>query len=72
MGNVLAILGEFLKLKSLAGVRTYLAAAGLLGLALSQFANGSYDAAVTSLCGALALVGIRAKLDDDKPQPPAA
>ena len=41
------------------GIKTYLAAAGLLGLALYQASTGDLVAAYTSLMGALAAVGIR-------------
>jgi hypothetical protein len=61
--QILSGLGYLLKLEFLAGVRTYVAAVGLVGLALSQFAAGQYDAAVQSFLAALALVGLRAKLD---------
>lgn len=68
MSNWLKLLGSLLKLEYLAGVRTYVAALGLLGLGLSQFAAGSYDAAATSILAALALVGLR----DAKPGDPPA
>jgi hypothetical protein len=41
------------------GIKTYLAAAGLAGLALYQASTGDYVGAYTSLMGALAAVGIR-------------
>lgn len=72
MRNLLPILGSLLKLDALAGARTYIAALGLFGLAMSQFANGNYDGAITSVLAALAAVGIRSKLDDVAPKPPAA
>lgn len=70
MPDYFKAIGELLKLNALAGVRTYVAAAGLFGLSVSQFADANYDAAVASLMAALALVGIRAKLDDSKPDEP--
>jgi hypothetical protein len=41
------------------GYKTYLAAAGLIGLALYQFSQGSVDLAFQSLLGALAAFGLR-------------
>lgn len=41
------------------GWRTYLAAAGLLGLALYQFSQGDIQAGVQSFLGALAVFGLR-------------
>jgi|GEM_PF-1419546 hypothetical protein len=41
------------------GYKTYLAAAGLFGLALYQFSQGQVEQAVQSFLGALAAVGIR-------------
>ncbi|MBA4191327.1 MAG: hypothetical protein C0467_25375 [Planctomycetaceae bacterium] len=67
MRHVLTLIGSILKLEALSGARTYIAALGLAGLAISQFATGSYDAAATSLLAALALVG----LHDAKPTPAA-
>ena len=67
MRNILSLIGSLLKLDALAGVRTYVAAAGLAGLAISHFAAGNYDAAATSLLAALALVG----LHDQKVEPKA-
>lgn len=68
MRNVLSLIGSLLRLERLAGARTYVAALGLLGLGLSQFADGHYDAAATSILAALALVG----LHDAKPSDPPA
>lgn len=69
MSAVLRLVGSILTLERFAGARTYVAALGLLGLGLSQFAAGNYDAAATSILAALALVG----LHDAKPgDPPAA
>ena len=44
------------------GYKTYLAAAGLLGLALYQFSQGQFEAAMQSLFGALAAFGLRQAL----------
>lgn len=46
-------------LSFLDGFKTYLAAAGMFGLALYQFSSGEYDTAWTSLMAALAAVGIK-------------
>lgn len=70
MRNLLPILGNILKLDALAGFRTYLAALGLFGLSLSQFADGNYDGAMTSLLAALALVGLRDAKPPITPEPP--
>lgn len=64
IASFIAIAGDVLKMKFLDGYRTYIAAAGLVGLAVSQFAAGNYDAAITSTFAAMGLVGIRAKLED--------
>lgn len=66
MKSTLTLIGSLLKLDALAGVRTYIAAAGLVGLSLSQFSQANYDAAITSFLAALALVG----LHDQQPAPP--
>lgn len=54
----------------LAGYRTYIAAAGLLGLALYQLSQGDATTAFQSLMAALAAFGLRAALS--QPTPPAA
>lgn len=41
------------------GFRTYIAAAGLLGLALYQFSEGQYEVAAQSFLAALAAFGLR-------------
>ena len=41
------------------GWKTYLAAAGLAGLALSQFSQGLYETAYQTLLAALAAAGLR-------------
>jgi hypothetical protein len=45
--------------KWLDGKKTYLAAAGLFGLALYQFSVGQVDPAVQSFLAALAALGLR-------------
>lgn len=42
------------------GYRTYIAAAGLVGLGLYQLSQGQLDAAVQSFAQALGLFGLRA------------
>jgi hypothetical protein len=49
-------------LSLLAGYKTYIAVAGLLGLALYQFSTGQFDLAVQSLLGGLAAAGLHADL----------
>ena len=44
---------------TLNGYKTYLAAAGLLGLAIYQASQGDYPAAVQSVLAALAAAGLR-------------
>jgi len=44
---------------TLAGYRTYLAAAGLLGLALYQFSSGQFEPGVQSVLAAAAAFGLR-------------
>jgi hypothetical protein len=46
-------------LKLLSGYKTYLAAAGLLGLALYQASTRDYQAAIQSFMAALATAGLR-------------
>lgn len=41
------------------GYKTYVAAAGMFGLALFQFSTGDYGGAWQSLMAALAAVGVR-------------
>ncbi|MFZ9794200.1 MAG: hypothetical protein ACO3F3_17885 [Gemmataceae bacterium] len=41
------------------GYKTYLAAAGLFGLALYQFSQGQVEQAIQSFLGGLAAVGLR-------------
>jgi hypothetical protein len=62
--KILAGVGYLLKLEFMAGARTYVAAVGLACLAVSQFVDGNYDGAVAAFSGAMALVGLRAKVAD--------
>ena len=41
------------------GYKTYLAALGLVGLAIYQFSQGTYDQATQTLLAALAAAGLR-------------
>lgn len=41
------------------GFRTYIAAAGLLGLAVYQFSEGQYEVAAQSFLAAMAAFGLR-------------
>ena len=43
----------------LSGYKTYIAAAGLFGLAVYQLSQGQYDSATQSVLAALAAAGIR-------------
>lgn len=43
----------------LSGYKTYLAAAGLFGLALYQFSVGNLESAIQSFLGGLAALGLR-------------
>jgi len=43
----------------LEGYKTYIAAAGLVGLALYQFSQGQIEQAIQSVLGAMAAFGIR-------------
>ena len=47
----------------LAGWKTYLAGAGLIGLALYQLSQGQYELAWQSLMAGLALLGLRRAID---------
>ena len=44
---------------TLSGFKTYLAAAGLFGLALFQFSQGNVEAAIQSALGGLTALGLR-------------
>jgi hypothetical protein len=46
-------------LNALSGYKTYLAAAGLVGLAVFQVSTGQYEQAVQSALAALTAVGLR-------------
>lgn len=56
------------------GWKTYLAAIGLVGLAVYQLSQGQVEAAVQSLLGALAAFGIRRSVAkaEEKLAPPAS
>lgn len=51
------------------GYKTYLAAAGLFGLALYQFSTGTYAEAWATLMAALAAVGLRHAVGRESPPP---
>lgn len=53
----------------LTGYKTYLAAAGLLGLALYQFSQGQVELAIQSLLGAMAAFGLRQALNAPQAKP---
>lgn len=59
--QILVSLLAFLRGK-FAGKKTYLATAGLLGLAVYQFSQANYEGAVQSLGGACAAAGLRAAI----------
>jgi len=61
------VLGGVMKLDFLEGYRTYIAAVGLLGLAVYLFTQGDYTQAVSNLSIALAALGLHEK----KAEPPA-
>ena len=44
------------------GYKTYIAAVGLIGLALYQATVGQYDQAIQSFLGALAALGLRSAI----------
>ena len=46
----------------LSGYKTYMAAAGLVGLAVYQASQANYDQAFQSFLGALAAVGLRSAI----------
>jgi hypothetical protein len=46
-------------LNLLSGYKTYLAATGLVGLAVYQISQGQFEAGVQSVLGALATAGLR-------------
>lgn len=49
-------------LKLVSGYKTYIAAAGLAGLALYQASTGQYQQAAQSLMAALAAAGVRSAI----------
>jgi hypothetical protein len=46
-------------INSLDGYKTYIAAVGLVGLAIYQATNGQYDQAIQSILAAAAAAGLR-------------
>lgn len=44
------------------GYKTYLAAAGLFGLAIYQFSQGNIDGAIQSALGGLTALGLRSAI----------
>jgi hypothetical protein len=52
------------------GKKTYIAAAGFLGLAIYEFTQGKHELAIASLMAALATFGLRQALKKDSKQPP--
>jgi hypothetical protein len=46
-------------LNLLSGYKTYLAAAGLVGLAVYQLSQGQFEPAIQSVLGAVTAVGLR-------------
>jgi hypothetical protein len=63
MRNLLPLLGSLLKLQSLSGYRTYIAAVGLVIVGVSEAIAGDYDRASQSFLGALGLLGLHGKID---------
>jgi hypothetical protein len=54
------------------GSKTYLAAIGLVGLAVYQASTGDYSQAIQSLMGALAAAGLRSAIAKQSAQSPVA
>jgi hypothetical protein len=54
-------------LSVLNGYKTYIAAAGLLGLSLFQFSTGQVAPAIQTLLSALAMAGLRSAIGQIKP-----
>ena len=54
-------------LSILNGYKTYIAAAGLLGLSLFQFSTGQAPLAIQTLLSALATAGLRSAIGQIKP-----
>jgi hypothetical protein len=61
-----------LRLLTLDGYKTYLAAAGLLGLAVYQFSQGQVEAALQSLLAAAAAFGLRQAVQKVAPPNPGS
>jgi len=57
------ILAGILKLEIFAGYRTYIAAAGLIGLGVFQFSTGDIAGGIQSFTAGLAALGIREALN---------
>ncbi|VTT96584.1 unnamed protein product [Gemmataceae bacterium] len=57
------LLASMLKFAPLAGVRTYVAAAGLVGLSVYQLSQGQVEQAVQSFTIALGLLGLRERIE---------
>lgn len=54
-------------LNALRGYKTYIAAAGLVGLSIFQFSTGQVPAGVQTLLSALATAGLRNAIAGSKP-----
>lgn len=61
--TIATVLSYVMKLKFLEGYRTYISVAGLFGLAVYLFSQGSYEQALTNLSLALAALGIGEKVE---------
>lgn len=48
----------------LKGYKTYLAAAGMFGLALHDFSVGQYHTAIVNALAGLAMIGVRSAITD--------
>jgi hypothetical protein len=46
----------------MSGYKTYLAAAGLFGLAIYKVSEGDYQGAITTFLAALATIGVRSAI----------
>ena len=63
-GVAKTLLSEVLNMDILKGYKTYIAAVGLVGLAVWQFSQGQVELGVQSLLAALAAFGLRRALAD--------
>lgn len=59
MKAALALLGHLLRMDRFAGYRTYLAAAGLVGLSVYLLSQGDAEGAVQRFLEAMGLLGLR-------------